>query len=78
MIDFAHRNWNDSTGVGAYVSEYANPDSLVFYAGTPYMEKAWESQLSGHWKFEEGSGTTAYDNSGSSDSGVATPTSTWT
>jgi hypothetical protein len=78
MIDFTHRNWNDSTGVGAYISEYANPDSLMFYAGTPYLEKSWESQLSGHWKFEEGGGTTAYDNSGSSDSGIATPTSTWT
>ena len=77
MIDVAHRNWNDSTGVGKYISEYANPDSLVFYSGTPYMEKAWESQLSGHWKFEEGSGTTAFDNSGSSNSGTATPMSTW-
>jgi autotransporter-associated beta strand protein len=78
MLDLAHRNWNDSTGVGAYISEYSNPDSLAFYTGTPYLEKAWEDQLSGHWKFEEGSGDTAFDNSGGSNSGVRTTGSTWT
>jgi hypothetical protein len=78
MLDIAHRNWNDSTGVGSYISEYRNPDSLAFYSGTPYMEKTWEDHLSGHWKFEEGSGDTAFDNSGSNNVGKRTGGSTWT
>jgi autotransporter-associated beta strand protein len=78
MLDFAHRNWNDSTGVGSYVSEYSHPDSLAFYSGTPYLEKTWEDHLTGHWKFEEGAGDTAFDNSGSNNPGIRTPSSTWT
>ena len=78
MLDFAHRNWNDSTGVGSYVSEYSHPDSLAFYSGTPYLEKTWEDHLTGHWKFEEGAGDTAFDNSGSNNPGIRTASSTWT
>ena len=77
MLDFAHRNWNDSTGVGSYVSEYSHPDSLTFYSGTPYLEKSWEDHLTGHWKFEEGTGDTAFDNSGSNNPGIRTAGSTW-
>jgi hypothetical protein len=77
MLDLAHRNWNDSSGVGSYISEYNHPDSLTFYAGTPYLEKAWEDHLSCHLKFEEGTGDTAFDNSGSNNFGIRTAASTW-
>jgi autotransporter-associated beta strand protein len=77
MLDLAHRNWNDSTGVGSYISEYNHPDSLTFYAGTPYLEKTWEDHLSSHLKFEEGTGDTAFDNSGSNNFGIRTAASTW-
>ena len=78
MLDFAHRTWNDSSGVGGRAAVYRHPDSLGFYTGTPYLQKAWESQLSGHWQFEEGGGDTAWDNSGSNNFGVRPSGATWT
>jgi hypothetical protein len=78
MIDIAHANWNDTTGVGLKVADYRSPDSMSFYAGTPLLQKAWESQLAGHWQFEEGSGDTAFDYSGSGNYGVRPAGATWT
>jgi hypothetical protein len=78
MLDVAHRNWNDTTGTGARTDDYRNPDSLLFYAGTQYLQKAWECQLAGHWTFEEGSGDTVFDVSGSNNYGVRTTGTTWT
>jgi hypothetical protein len=78
LIDFSHRNWNDSTGVGLRIADYRNPDSMSFFTGTPYLNKAWENQLSGHWQFEEGAGDTALDNSGSNNFGLRPTGSTWT
>jgi autotransporter-associated beta strand protein len=78
MIDFGHCNWNDTTGVGVRVGDYREPDSLVFYAGKPLLEKSWERQMSGHWQFEEGAGDTTYDNSLSNNHGIRPSGATWT
>lgn len=71
MIDFTHQLWNDTNEVGSYVDDYRNPDSLVYLAGTPAMERDWEQYLYGHWKLDE-TGTTAIatDASGNSRHGV--------
>ena len=80
MLDFSHRCWNDSNGIGAYAGPYRNPDSLHFIAGCPIFEQAWEEHLNGHWKLDETTGDSAYDNSGSLSHGVRTPpgSGTWT
>ena len=65
MIDFGHKNWNDTSGVGKFVDDYCAPDSLVFVngLGTIRMEKDWESGLVAHWKFDLGSGSVVNDSS---------------
>jgi autotransporter-associated beta strand protein len=64
MLDFASKTFNDtSASTNQIVNDYRNPDSLVFFAGTPGMEQTWEHHLYGHWKFDESSGDTARDNS---------------
>lgn len=71
MIDFNHQSWNDTNGVGKYVDDYRKPDSLVYIAGTPAMERDWEQHLYGHWKFDEtGAVDTARDASGNNRYGI--------
>ncbi|NLG16032.1 MAG: hypothetical protein GX556_01735 [Fibrobacter sp.] len=78
MIDFAHHTWNDTSGVGICASDYRAPDSLEMIAGTLLMEKAWETQLRGHWKMDETGGVdTARDNSGNNRHAYST-SDTWT
>ncbi|MDG5815711.1 autotransporter-associated beta strand repeat-containing protein [Chitinispirillales bacterium ANBcel5] len=72
MLDITNTEWSDTTGVGKVVEEYRSPGSLSFTTGTLHMEKAWENHLSGHWTFEEGTGTTVYDNSGNTITGTVT------
>jgi hypothetical protein len=64
MVDYSHKYWDDSTGVGKYAASYRNPDSMKFISGTPLLEKSWEHKLNGHWKLDEVSGASAIDNSG--------------
>ena len=79
MIDFSHRSLHDSATALAYVNNYGNPDTMHFYSGTPLLEQAWESQLVGHWKLDEGQGATAGDNSGSGNNGnIRTTAVHWT
>jgi hypothetical protein len=77
MIDFSHCSWNDTVGVGLRMSDYRTPDSMVFYAGKPLLEKSWERQMSGHWQFEEGAGDTTFDNSLGNNHGTRPAGSTW-
>ncbi len=78
MLDFGHRKWNDTSGIGKLVDDYRdvdNRDSLVFTKGTLGMEKAWEHQMVGHWTFDENSsgdanGDTAFDYSPTTHYGV--------
>ncbi len=69
FVDFSHQRLHDSATGLAYALNYRNPDTMHFYSGTPLLEQAWESQLVGQWKLDEGQGTTAGDNSGSGNSG---------
>ena len=80
MIDFSHTALHDSTKALAYINDYRNPDTMHFYEGTPLLEKAWETQLSGHWKMDEGAGDTAGDNSSSGNVGWIRhgPAGNWT
>ncbi len=80
MVDFGHTTLHDSTKALAYVNDFQNPDTMHFYEGTPLLEKAWENQLSGHWKFDEGAGDTAGDNSSSGNVGWIRhgPAGNWT
>jgi hypothetical protein len=64
MLDFSHKAWNDSAGVGAYAASWQRPDSLEFLTGFPVLEQSWEEYLYGHWKLDETSGDSAYDFSG--------------
>ncbi len=64
MLDFGHRKWNDTAGVGKHCNDYRGNDSLEFRQGTYRMEQAWEHGLVGHWTFDEGTGTTASDYAG--------------
>jgi|WetSurMetagenome_2_1015567.scaffolds.fasta_scaffold00017_18 hypothetical protein len=77
-IDFSHRSLHDSAAGLACVNNYANPDTMRYFTGTPLLEKAWESQLVGHWKFDERTGDTAGDNSGSGNLGWIRVTPRWT
>ena len=52
MLDFGHRKWNDTSGVGCHVDDYRTPDSLELARGTFRMEKAWEEWIGGHWRFD--------------------------
>ncbi len=71
MVDFIHQIWNDTSGVGVYTDDYRKPDSLVYLAGTPAMERDWEQRLYGHWKFDEtGSTMVASDASGNNRHGA--------
>jgi hypothetical protein len=64
MLEFGNRHWNDTSIVTTlHANDYRTYDSLEFVSGTPLYEKSWEEMLKAHWKFDEGSGDTAYDNS---------------
>jgi hypothetical protein len=78
MLDFSHKAWNDSTGVGAYARSYRTPDSLEFIAGFPVLEQAWEEYIYGHWKLDETTGDSAFDFSGFSYHGKKTGSGRWT
>ncbi|MFP4681126.1 MAG: autotransporter-associated beta strand repeat-containing protein [Chitinispirillaceae bacterium] len=70
MIDFSHKNWSDTTGIGQYIRDYRQTDSLAFLTGTRALEKSWENHLEGHWVLDEGSGSAVHDQSGNSRNGT--------
>ena len=78
MLDFAHRKWDDTAGVGEHVDDYRfdnDLDSLEFSMGTFRMEKAWEHYMIGHWRFDDknagsADGDTTDDNSPADNHGV--------
>ena len=76
MLDFVHHFWDDTANARRSSDDYRSPDSLEMISGTLLFEKAWERQLRGHWKMDEGSGDTLRDNSGNNHH--AKTTGTWT
>ncbi len=78
LADFSQ---NFLTGVDAITDMLANdykyPDSIDFILGSQGTEKAWERGLVGHWRFDEGSGTTASDFTSYANTGTITAT-LWT
>gem|GEM_PF-2090209 len=47
----------------AVYSDVISPSALTVYNGSPLHVHSWQSQLMGHWSFDEGGGTTLRDNS---------------
>ncbi len=77
MVDFAHRTLTDSATAYRYVADYRGSDTLGFYAGTPFLNQAWEYSEKGEWGFDEGTGTTIADNTGHGHTATASSTPTW-
>lgn len=78
MVDFSHRTLTDSATAYRYVADYRNSDTLGFYAGTPLLEQAWESDEKGEWAFDEGTGSTVADRSGQGHTATVSGTPSWT
>lgn len=78
MVDFSHRTLTDSATAYRYAADYRNSDTLGFYAGTPLLEQAWESEEKGEWAFDEGTGSTVADKSGQGHTAAVSGTPTWT
>ncbi|MFP4015209.1 MAG: autotransporter-associated beta strand repeat-containing protein, partial [Chitinispirillaceae bacterium] len=76
LIDFSHKTWDDTTGIGQVIRDYRETDTLTFLAGTRALEKAWENSLEGHWAMDEGTGSVVRDQSGNGRDGTLS-NSTW-
>jgi len=78
MVDFGHSTLKDSAAAYRYVADYRNSDTMGFYAGTPILEQAWESEEKGEWAFNEGTGSTSADKSGRGHTATISGTPNWT